>query len=405
MNSGSHVPGRAPVAGRHRRLDEDDTDRFGPFFPPRTAATALAARPAAARPAAAHPAGVEVAEPAWPTGAPDGAGPGDIAWPTAAPGDGDVVGGGLFIPHQQGAARPPEPRTSPEAGARPVPAPVRPAAGVGDDEDDTGPVSVVVAVGRGDGDAGERGLRAFDLGSVPASVTPPRSWRRAAWFAIGASAAALLGLVVAMSALVGPMRPFSRITALPALPTGLPTFVPRTTDPLAPVPTHRAGPGQPDPRPSAQDGAAAPAPVQPGTPGTPGTPGPPGPLTGRAATGAPPTAVSPPAVTTVTGTAQPATDPGQLSTRTQQFFAEVTSNAQAAAQLTVGAAQEDTAAVIQRHYGDISSIQVQSIQLDPGSGVTVSLLHVTHKDGTTSTEQQKLQFTLTDDPKITNPAG
>ncbi len=41
------------------------------------------------------------------------------------------------------------------------------------------------------------GLRKFDLGNVPASVTPPRSWRRAAWFAVGTSAAVVLGLTVA----------------------------------------------------------------------------------------------------------------------------------------------------------------------------------------------------------------
>src|SRR5262245_59548443 len=46
------------------------------------------------------------------------------------------------------------------------------------------------------------GLRTFDLGNVPASVTPPRSWRRAAWFAVGTSAAVVLGLIVVA---VGPV--------------------------------------------------------------------------------------------------------------------------------------------------------------------------------------------------------
>lgn len=48
------------------------------------------------------------------------------------------------------------------------------------------------------------GLHKFDLGMVPASVTPPRTWRRAAWFTVVSSAAALGGLLLASSALVTP---------------------------------------------------------------------------------------------------------------------------------------------------------------------------------------------------------
>src|SRR3954447_24713372 len=40
------------------------------------------------------------------------------------------------------------------------------------------------------------GLRKFDIGTVPASVTPPRTWRRAAWFSVGSSVAALVALLV-----------------------------------------------------------------------------------------------------------------------------------------------------------------------------------------------------------------
>src|ERR1043165_8076446 len=47
------------------------------------------------------------------------------------------------------------------------------------------------------------GLHKFDLGSIPASVTPPRTWRKAAWFAVGASLAVVFGLAFAAAALVG----------------------------------------------------------------------------------------------------------------------------------------------------------------------------------------------------------
>lgn len=46
-------------------------------------------------------------------------------------------------------------------------------------------------------------LHDFDLGMVPASVTPPRTWRHAAWFAVISSAATLGGLMFATTALVG----------------------------------------------------------------------------------------------------------------------------------------------------------------------------------------------------------
>lgn len=46
------------------------------------------------------------------------------------------------------------------------------------------------------------GLHEFGLGMVPASVTPPASWRRAAWFVVIASAATFGGLLVATATLV-----------------------------------------------------------------------------------------------------------------------------------------------------------------------------------------------------------
>src|SRR5690606_6984515 len=46
------------------------------------------------------------------------------------------------------------------------------------------------------------GLSKFDLGNVPASVTPPRSWRKAAWFATMSSCGVAVALVLAGSYLV-----------------------------------------------------------------------------------------------------------------------------------------------------------------------------------------------------------
>lgn len=53
---------------------------------------------------------------------------------------------------------------------------------------------------------GAEGLQKFNLGMTPASVTPPPTWRRAAWFTVAASGAALGGLILASSAMVGYSR-------------------------------------------------------------------------------------------------------------------------------------------------------------------------------------------------------
>ncbi len=114
---------------------------------------------------------------------------------------------------------------------------------------------------------------------------------------------------------------------------------------------------------------------------------------------------APPSITTVNSSADPVIDPTALMKRTRTFFAEVTSNAQAAADLTSGAVHDDAVALIEQKYGDVSTIQIQSMSLDPSSGLTVSALRVANKDGTTQTQQTTLYFTLTGDPKITNPGG
>ena len=251
------------------------------------------------------------------------------------------------------------------------------------------------AVGAADGrpavdplvDSGSIGLRMFNLGTIPASVTPPRTWRRAAWFTIVASAAALLGLVAVGAVMVGPMRSADQTVALPVFPNGVP---------LAAIG------GASSVRPVAQRVTTSTGVVAVGQ-------------TSRLAprrravsvggpTSAPVIATLPPVVTSVAG-GEPVIDPTKLLKQTQTFFAEVTSNAQAAADLTDQTVHDDAVALIRQKYGDVSTIQIQSISLDPSSGLTVSVLRVVDKDGTTSTQQTTLKFTLTGDPKITNPGG
>jgi hypothetical protein len=238
-------------------------------------------------------------------------------------------------------------------------------------------------------DTGSVGLRMFDLGAIPASVTPPRTSRRAAWFTIVASAAALLGLLAVGTMLVGPMRTSDRFDAMPDFPSGAPLAAIGGSASVRPVSASL--------RPATSTVVVGGDTVR---------------LTprrhaGRPTTGGGPTApvvATLPAAVTVPG-GEPVIDPTKLLKQTRTFFAQVTSNAQAAADLTDRTVRDDAAALIRQKYGDVSTIQIQSITLDPSDGLTVSLLRVVNKDGTTSTERTTLHFTLTADPKITNPGG
>ncbi|HJP75277.1 MAG TPA: hypothetical protein VJ914_13465 [Pseudonocardiaceae bacterium] len=268
--------------------------------------------------------------------------------------------------------------------------------------EDTGPDPLI--------DTGPMGLHKFDLGYIPASVTPPRSWRRAAWFTVFCSAAALVGLMFVTSELVGPVHVASDINSLPGLPTDLPFYTPPSSDGTSPAVRHGqppSRPGQPSQRPGQPGSAAQPTdargrPIVTGGPDGTSDTQPSG--TSTAGNG-PSTVVTSPSTVTTVNTGPPAVDPGKLGTRTEQFFHEVTNNVDAAAGMTSDTVRGDAKAIIEQNYGDLSTIQIKSVSVDPGNGLTVSVLQVTNKDGSVSTEQRTLQFTLSGDPKIENPGG
>src|SRR5919198_328409 len=135
------------------------------------------------------------------------------------------------------------------------------------------------------------GLRKFNLGTIPASVTPPSTWRRAAWFAVGTATFVVLALGFAAFRLVGTPRRTQVIDALPGQPsqqllitdlpngaegggstssTTRPTTPPRTTTTRpgatksTPKRTLRPGDGQPGSAPD-REPPARPNPVQPTT--------------------------------------------------------------------------------------------------------------------------------------------
>jgi hypothetical protein len=252
--------------------------------------------------------------------------------------------------------------------------------------------------GEGDGDPLDTGLGMFNLGTIPASVTPPRSWRRAAWFTVVASVAALAGLLAIGAVLMCPHEA-RRLTAMPYFPDGSPLAAIGDTTGV-PRPTGRGH--QPATTQAATDVVADVGDTSPLTTARRAVGTAPARTTGLPPASNPVVATLPPVDTIVTGNGDPVVDPVKLIKRTQTFFAEVTSNAKAAAGLAVDTAKDDVAAVIEQKYRNLSSISVRSISLDPNSGLTVSVVRVVGKDGTTSTQRVTLQFTLTGDPKIVN---
>jgi hypothetical protein len=91
------------------------------------------------------------------------------------------------------------------------------------------------------------GLRKFNIGTVPASVTPPSTWRQAAGFSVAASAAALAGLVLLSAAVAGTSEHSDGSDAVSAPPKGTEPTV--TTPYSGPAPgrhraERRAGPGE-----------------------------------------------------------------------------------------------------------------------------------------------------------------
>jgi hypothetical protein len=253
------------------------------------------------------------------------------------------------------------------------------------------------------------GLRKFDLGNVPASVTPPRSWRRAAWFAVGTSAAVVLGLTVAAVELMGrPTSDSTFIDAMPAYPTGPLTLdkLPNeetTTHTSRPESTTRGTPSKTLADESQPASAPAEAPRDTVIGGT----------TGDGTTGNDTT--DPPSQDTTTTPNEPTrrtvgpapvtpTDPAAMGDRTEQYFKLVTTDAGAAHAMTTGGMAREGTDGIEARYAGVRRVEVQDITIDRNKAITTSTIKVVHDDGTETIEHRQLTFTWGGDPKITEDA-
>ncbi|MEQ0562926.1 hypothetical protein ABJI51_27930 [Amycolatopsis sp. NEAU-NG30] len=247
------------------------------------------------------------------------------------------------------------------------------------------------------------GLGGFTIGSVPASVTPPKTWRKAAWFATGASGAVVVGLLCAGSFLVG--KPSMDQAVQGAWPgyQGAPTVVDPTGD-LQPPSEGGSGGGP--------DRSSRPA----VTAGTADSGGGAGPVDGVAP---PPAEHTPgPDATTAPGTATPTgapqkppitpaqretqakapwwysfpPDPQTMGDNSEKFFNTVTTDPAAASSVTTGDLHDRGPQALAERYAGIAYFEVKKISIDQQRGVTVNTVEVTHTDGTKTIEQRTLTF-------------
>lgn len=256
------------------------------------------------------------------------------------------------------------------------------------------------------------GLSTFDLGSVPASVTPPKTWRKAAWFAAAASALVVVGLLFAGSYLVGKPLPEQQSQG------GWPGYrggSPMTQDDVAghpATPPQGGAVGNPsesatesatrDDSSSANSGTASDSETAGTDSSRPGSSS--GPVTSGRPT--PPSSDRPqkPPVVPANRTTTPAPwyasqpDAEAMGDNTEIFLNSVTTNPQEASSVTSGGLRDEGAEGLRDRYRDVAYFEVKKVSIDQRRGVTVNTVEVTHKDGTKTMEQRT--FTFGDDDKI-----
>ncbi|MFD9960354.1 hypothetical protein [Amycolatopsis sp. NPDC058986] len=263
------------------------------------------------------------------------------------------------------------------------------------------------------------GLGTFDLGSVPASVTPPKTWRKAAWFATGASGAVVVGLLFAGTLLVGkPETEQASQGGWPGYRGGAPVV---SEDPSALTPPGQHGgtgghpsSGRPEraigntsnspggstsgtsdsPDGSATDPAGTPLTTSTSRPGSPSAPS-----TSRApqkppVTPADRTTTPPPIWYAAPQNAQ------AMGDNSEKFFNTVTTNPGEASSVTTGELHDEGPQRLSERYADVAYFEVKKVSIDQRKSQTVNTVEVTHKDGTKTIEQHTLKFG--DGDKITS---
>lgn len=267
----------------------------------------------------------------------------------------------------------------------------------------------------------------YNIGTVPASVTPPPSWRKAAWFAMVSSAGVAVALMAASTLLVEQQQSDKHVQGW----TGLRGNDDLIGDETAPEPTGT-------PRPTTSSGAKKPQ-VIGDVAGVRPSPGPPPttssaqrqaadrgstPTTPRGTTStkrstsaekAPTTTQRPKRTTTPPKTTRPEperpkkptakpakreterallslSDTDKMGDRTETFFNEITEHPKKAHAQTTGELRAEGAKGIAERYKRVAFFEVERVLIDQRSRETISTLRTTYADGTVKDEQRTLRF-------------
>ncbi|MGW4524389.1 hypothetical protein [Amycolatopsis sp. NPDC004378] len=245
------------------------------------------------------------------------------------------------------------------------------------------------------------GLGGFTIGSVPASVTPPKTWKKAAWFATGASGAVVVGLLFAGSYLVG--KPPADDAVQGAWPgyQGAPTVI----DPSGEPPTDSrqggsaAGPdssSRPDKEAGRTSGGGA-GPVDGVAPPPPASTD--GPRTTDTTTSPSAAPQKPPVTPAQRETPAKAPwwysfppDAQTMGDNSEKFFNTVTTDPATASSVTTGQLHDQGAQALAERYAGIAYFEVKKVSIDQQRGVTVNTVEITHTDGSKTMEQRTLTF-------------
>jgi hypothetical protein len=255
----------------------------------------------------------------------------------------------------------------------------------------------------------DTGLRKFNLGSVPASVMPDKSWRPAMWFSLCASAIALATIAGLSSTLVSSPTSEDMVKALPAIPSNIPDYLQNgTSSPFVPrssAPHKKSTTGKPS------KVVLAPDPTRPtrtvidvvtdtiNQPSMPQSPTPSGTPSSISST---PSSTQDPKVSIESTSATPTADGKQMASTTQAYYDAVVSDPSKAYAMTSGQLHDDGEAALAQKYAGIAKIQISQIDADPNSGTTTNDVTFTKKDGSTYSETRTLTFNSDRTPKITN---
>ncbi len=250
------------------------------------------------------------------------------------------------------------------------------------------------------------GLSKFDLGNVPASVTPPRSWRKAAWFATMSSCGVAVALVLAGSYLVGQSPHTTDVegwTGFRGQPPVMHDEGIADRDPDDGGPT-RSAPGSSSSEPqriadmaditdTSNSGNTTPGGTTPSAkPSTPDTPTSPGDSTKPTSPPEKPPPVTAPREIRRDSIFNFPPDAKTMGDRSETFLNEITEHPEVAHAQTGGDLYAQGPEALAKRYADIAYFEVKHIYIDQKNRVTVNTVNVVYQDGTSETQQCTLRF-------------